>query len=119
MDLLTATLEVPAAAAASGKRVEALTLLRNSIVQIGIGIGLLILGLLLGRASVRRALPPMVDEEPAIRPLEAPSFGKPRVAALLLLALTATAPAAAQQALVTGEAPRRLQDGAIFVPKPS
>ena len=119
MDLLTATLEVPAAAAASGKRVEALTLLRNSIVQIGIGIGLLIVGLLLGRASVRRALPPMVDEEPAIRPLEAPSFGKPRVAALLLLALTATAPAAAQQALVTGEAPRRLQDGAIFVPKPS
>ena len=119
MDLLTATLEVPAPATASGTRVEALTLLRNSSVQIGIGIGLLVLGLLLGRASVRRALPPMVDEEPAIRPVDAPSSGKPRVAAWLFLALTAAAPAGAQQALVTGEAPRRLQDGAIFVPKPS
>jgi hypothetical protein len=61
----------------------------------------------------------MVDEEPAIRPVDAASSGKPRVAAWLFLALTAVAPAGAQQALVTGEAPRRLQDGAIFVPKPS
>jgi hypothetical protein len=119
MDLLTASLEVPAPAVASGTRVEALNLLRNSIVQIGIGVGLLALGLLLGRASVHRALPPMVDEEPAIRPVDAASSGKPRVAAWLFLALTAVAPAGAQQALVTGEAPRRLQDGAIFVPKPS
>ena len=119
MDLLTATLEVPAPAVASGTMVEALALLRNSVVQIGIGVGLLLLGLLLGRASVRRPLPPMVEDAPAIRPVEALTSGKRRAAALLLVAVTAAGPAGAQQALVTGEAPRRLQDGAIFVPKPS
>lgn len=119
MDLLTATLDVPAPAAASGATVEALALLRNSVVQLGIGVGLLVLGLLLGRASVRRPLPPMVEEAPTIRPVEALPSGKRRAAALLLVALTAAGPAGAQSALVTGEAPRRLQDGAIFVPKPS
>ncbi|MFL1461477.1 efflux RND transporter periplasmic adaptor subunit [Roseococcus sp. DSY-14] len=119
MDLLTATLDVSAPTAASGTMVEALDLLRNSVVQIGIGVGLLVLGLLLGRASVRRPLPPMVEEAPTIRPVEALPSGKRRAAALLLVAVTAAGPAAAQQVLVTGEAPRRLQDGAIFVPKPS
>jgi hypothetical protein len=119
MDLLTAALDVPAPAVASGTVVEALALLRNSVVQVGIGVGLLVLGLLLGRASVRRPLPPMVDEPPAIRPVEsAPAIAR-RAAAALLAVLLAASPASAQQALVTGEAPRRLQDGAIFVPKPS
>ncbi|MBP0463904.1 efflux RND transporter periplasmic adaptor subunit [Roseomonas sp. PWR1] len=119
MDLLTATLEVPAPPAASGTMVEALALLRNGAVQIGIGLGLLLLGLLLGRASVRRPLPPMVEETPAIRPVEALPADTRRAAAALFVALVAAGPAAGQQALVTGEAPRRLQDGAIFVPKPS
>jgi hypothetical protein len=118
MDLLTATLDVPAPAAPSGTVVEALALLRSSAVQLGIGVGLLLLGLLLGRASVRRPLPPMVEEAPAIRPLETRPAGARRAAAALLVMLAA-GPAAAQPALVTGEAPRRLQDGAIFVPKPS
>ncbi|WP_291296853.1 efflux RND transporter periplasmic adaptor subunit [Elioraea sp.] len=119
MDLLTATLDVPALPAASGNAITALALLRDSTVQIGIGVGLLVLGLLLGRASVRRLLPPMVEEARPNRQVEALPSGARRAAALLLAALTAAAPAVAQQALVTGEAPRRLQDGAIFVPKPS
>lgn len=119
MDLLTATLDVPAPPAVSGTMVDALALLRDSTVQVGIGIGLLVLGLLLGRASVRRPLPPMVEEAPSIRPVDALPASARRAAALLLVTLFAAGPAAAQQALVTGEAPRRLQDGAIFVPKPS
>lgn len=120
MDLLTATLDVPAPPAASGTMIEVLALLQNSVVQIGIGVGLLVLGLLLGRASVRRSLPPMVEEAPAIRPMEAlPAGTRLAAAAVLLAVLFAAGPASAQQALVTGEAPRRLQDGSIFVPKPS
>ncbi|MDP3415488.1 MAG: efflux RND transporter periplasmic adaptor subunit [Falsiroseomonas sp.] len=119
MDLLTATLDVPAPPAVSGTMVDALALLRNSTVQVGIGIGLLVLGLLLGRASVRRPLPPMIEEAPSIRPVGVLPAGARRAAALLLVSLLAAGPAGAQQALVTGEAPRRLQDGSIFVPKPS
>jgi hypothetical protein len=119
MDLLTATLEVPAPAAPAGTAVEILAFARDGAVQIGIGIGLLVLGLLLGRASVRRPLPPMVEEGPAIRPVATTAAATRRAAALLLAAFLAAGPASAQQALVTGEAPRRLQDGAIFVPKPS
>lgn len=119
MDLLTATLDVPALVAPTGTVVEALALLRNSGVQIGIGLGLLLIGLILGRASVRRPLPPMVEEAPAIRPEDTRPAETRRAAAALLVALVAAGPATAQQALVTGEAPRRLQDGAIFVPKPS
>lgn len=119
MDLLTATLVVTAPPAPSGTMVEALALLRNSAVQLCMGLGLLLLGLLLGRASVRRPLPPMVEEAPAIRPVEARSADARRAAAVLLVTLASAGPAPAQQALVTGEAPRRLQDGAIFVPKPS
>jgi membrane fusion protein, heavy metal efflux system len=119
MDLLTATLEVPAAAAGPARVVQILDLLRDGAVQIGIGTGLLLLGILLGRASVRRPLPPMVEEAPAVRPVAALPAGTRRAAALLVAAILTAHPAGAQQALVTGEAPRRLQDGAIFVPKPS
>lgn len=119
MDLLAATLQVPAPAAAPATMAGTLALLRDGIVQVGIGIGLLVLGLLLGRASVRRPLPPMVEEAPAIHPVDVRPAGTRRVAALLFATVVAAGPAGAQQALVTGEAPRRLQDGAIFVPKPS
>ena len=119
MDLLTATLLVPVPAAAASTRVEVLDLLRDSLVQIGIGIGLLVVGLLLGRASVRRPLPPAVEDASATHPAKTqPAIGR-RAAALLVASVLATAPASAQQSPVTGEAPRRLQDGAIFVPKPS
>lgn len=119
MDLLTATLGVPAPAAAPGTAVNALAVPRGNGVQIGIGAGLLLLGLALGRASVRRPLPPLVEETPPARPVEASPSDKARAAALLFVALGIAGPALAQQAPATGEAPRRLQDGAIFVPKPS
>ncbi len=119
MDLLTATLEVPAAAAAPGATAGVMALLRGGVVQIGIGVGLFVVGLLLGRASVRRRLPPMVEEAHAIRPVEVLRTGTHHAIAVLFVALVAAGPADAQQTLVTGDAPRRLQDGAIFVPKPS
>jgi hypothetical protein len=132
MDLLTATLDVPAPAATAGTAIALPDLLRDSAVQIGIGFGLLLLGLVLGRATVRRPLPPMVEEEaPAIRPVAAVAASTRRAAVLLLAGLVAAgtagtqagaqgiAQAIAQPALVTGETPRRLPDGAIFLPKPS
>ena len=78
-------------------------------------------GVLLGRASVRRPLPPMVEETPALRPVQTlrPVISRRAAGAAAGAALVAAAPRSAQQALVTGEAPRRLPDGAIFVPKPS
>jgi len=118
MDLLTARLEVPAPSVPSGPVVEFLAILRSGVVQLAIGAGLLVIGLLLGRASVRRPLPPMIDEGPTLTGAGAASQ-KLHAAALVILMLATAVPAGAQQALVTGEAPRRLQDGAIFVPKPS
>lgn len=119
MDLLTATLEVPAPTPAPGTMVEVRSLLRSGGVQVAIGVGILVLGLLLGRASIRRSLPPMVEEAPAVRPLEALRTGAQHGIAVLFVALMAAGPADAQQAMVTGEAPSRLPDGTIFVPKPS
>lgn len=118
MDLLSATLEIPAPArAAASGGAAMMELLRAGPVQLGIGVGLLAFGLLLGRASVRRPLPAMVED--ALEPVEAPVALPRRVAALALGALLFTPGAWAQQALVTGESPRRLEDGAIFVPKAS
>jgi cobalt-zinc-cadmium efflux system membrane fusion protein len=126
MDLLTATVEVPAAAVAVGGAADLLALLRELPVQLGIGAGLLLLGVLVGRGSVRRPLPPMV-EEPAGAPVPISTAHRApvprRVAALGLLAVIAAAPAFANPvgpgAAVPSEAPRRLDDGAIFVPKGS
>ena len=131
MDLLTATLEVPQPAAPPGAAVSLLALLRDGTVQIAIGAGLLLLGLLLGRGSVRRPLPPMVEESPAAAPAQVASLPKPlagRRAATLGMAFalaTAAVPAWADMhgtvpgAIVPSEAPRRLDDGTIFVPKAS
>ncbi len=118
MDLLSGTLEIPAPArvAASGGAAM-LELLRAGPIQLGIGVGLLAFGLLLGRASVRRPLPAMVEDAP--QPVEAPVALPRRVAALALGALLFAPGAWAQQALVTGESPRRPEDGGIFVPKAS
>ncbi len=120
MDLLTATLEVPPAPAiAGGAAAELLALLRELPLQLGIGAGLLLLGVLLGRGSVRRPLPPMIEEPPALMP--AKTDLPRRVAGLALLAMLPAATALAQvtPASLPGEAPRRLDDGAIFVPKAS
>jgi hypothetical protein len=129
MDLLTATLEVPPTPAAAGTSPGMLALLRELPVQLGIGAGLLVLGILLGRGSVRRPLPPMVEEAPA-QPAPVPAAQKPavarRVAALGIAAAIISAPAladvvgaAAPGSTAPSEAPRRLDDGAIFVPKAS
>ncbi|MCW8088278.1 efflux RND transporter periplasmic adaptor subunit [Sabulicella glaciei] len=126
MDLLTATLQVPDVPAAAGPAIELLGFLRELPVQLGIGAGLLLLGVLVGRGSVRRPLPPLIEEAPA-QPEPIPATQKPavprRVAALSLIAAIASAPALASPAVpgtaVPSEASRRLDDGAIFVPKAS
>lgn len=131
MDLLTASLDVPQPAAAPAAGAGVLVLLRDGTVQIAIGAGLLLLGLAIGRGSVRRPLPPMVEEGPVIEPAPVATLPKPavprRAAALgVAFALAAgAAPAWADMhgtvpgAIVPSEAPRRLDDGAIFVPKAS
>ncbi|MBY0337771.1 MAG: efflux RND transporter periplasmic adaptor subunit [Acetobacteraceae bacterium] len=135
MDLLDTTLEVPQPPAAHAAGGAVLDLLRNGAVQAAAGLALLVLGVLLGRASVRRPLPPMVEDgeaegrAPAADPAPAAAV-KPaprRVAAALLLA-AALLPAAARAhpghdaapgSTGVFDAPRRLDDGAIFVPKAS
>ncbi|MFX9555911.1 hypothetical protein ABTO16_18820, partial [Acinetobacter baumannii] len=62
MDLLTATLQVPEPPAVAGMAAGTMALLRETSTQIAVGALLLVLGLLLGRASVRRPLPPVVEE---------------------------------------------------------
>lgn len=130
MDLLTASLEVPAAAVAQTASASALAFLRDTATQAVIGVLLLIAGVLLGRGTVRRPLPSMVDEAPlAVVPrVAANAPAKPvlarRAAALgLLLGCITAAPTLAQPAApgstATAEAPRRLDDGAIFLPKAS
>ncbi len=130
MDLLTATLEVPAPVVVPSAGASALAFLRDSVSLVVLGVLLLLAGLLLGRGSVRRALPAMVEEaEPALATMEKPptKLVKPvlasRTAALGVLACLAAAPVLAQSAApgstATAEAPRRLDDGAIFLPKAS
>jgi cobalt-zinc-cadmium efflux system membrane fusion protein len=133
MDLLTATLEVPAAPAMQGAGAGAFAFLRDSATLVALGLVLLMAGVLLGRGSVRRPLPPMVEEGESVAPHAASAPIPPRVAtkpvlagrtaALGLLACFLAATAAAQPAApgstATAEAPRRLDDGAIFMPKAS
>jgi hypothetical protein len=110
MDLLAATLEIPAPPAAPTAAHGWRALLDGGATQGGIALALLVVGALLGRATVRRPLPPMV-EEPSGPPVTRAGLA----VAIALLAGTADA----QQFPFVGEAPRRMQDGAIFVPKPS
>jgi membrane fusion protein, heavy metal efflux system len=132
MDLLTATLEVPAAPVALTAGASALAFLRDSGSLVVLGVLLLLTGVLVGRGSVRRALPPMVEEAPTpvaavATPPASAKLAKPvlasRTAAFALMACLAAAPALAQTAApgstATAEAPRRLDDGAIFMPKAS
>lgn len=129
MDLLTATLNVPEVAVVPGAAAGAMAFLREGATQLALGALLLVVGLLVGRGSVRRPLPVMIEEDaPAATPVPAPA-AKPairRVAALGLLAAMMAGPALADVShspapgsISTAEAPRRLEDGAIFVPKGS
>ena len=130
MDLLTARLEVPEVVAAHGAAASALAFLRSTATQLALGGLLLMVGVLLGRGSVRRPLPPMVEEETAPAPVAAKPVAAElparRVAALSLGLALLAAPAwadpgqgSAPGSTSTFEAPRRLEDGAIFMPKGS
>jgi len=110
MDLLAATLEIPGPPAAPAAPHGWRALLHGGVAQGGIAIALLLAGVLIGRATVRRPLPPMVEEQPA-----SPAARAGLVVAFVLCAGTVEA----QQFPFSGEAPRRMPDGAIFVPKPS
>jgi hypothetical protein len=129
-DLLAGSFDVPASPEEAAVRhgwLDALT--EAPLLWLG-GAGLFLAGLLLGRASRPRPLPPMAEEEdpaPAIPAVAAPraGAGEPtpirRVAAptaAVLLALLAATPILAQPAPAP-EPPRRLPDGAVFVPKPT
>ncbi|WP_376094021.1 efflux RND transporter periplasmic adaptor subunit [Roseomonas sp. CCTCC AB2023176] len=129
-DLLTGAFDVPAPPGEGATAHGWLDALKEApVLWIG-GAGLFLAGLVVGRASRARPLPPMVEEDPpavaapvraapapvAVQAADAPAPRKAApVAALLLTALFA-APAFAQTA---PEPPRRLPDGAVFMPKAS
>ncbi|MBC7433264.1 MAG: efflux RND transporter periplasmic adaptor subunit [Rubritepida sp.] len=129
MDLLTASLDVPAAPVVPGAAASTLAFLRGWAIQLALGALLLVIGLLIGRGSVRRPLPAMVEEEVPAPAVALPPLTKApvrRVAALGLLgaivaghALADVGHGPAPGSTSTAEAPRRLEDGAIFVPKGS
>lgn len=120
MDLLTGHLDIPEPVNAAAERHGWMDALREAPLLLAGGLGLLMLGLVIGRLSAPRPLPAMVEPELATAPPEpavarVPSAAKVAapVAALLLLAL----PAMAQTTVA--EPPRRMDDGTVFMPKPS
>ncbi|MCB4821256.1 efflux RND transporter periplasmic adaptor subunit [Roseicella aerolata] len=121
MDLLAGTLAVPEPTAPAAAPHGLLETVREQPVLLGIGAGLLALGALLGRLAAPRPLPPMAEPEPA--PARAPGAGEApplRRAAGPLRCLALLVLLAPGLALAQGmEAPRRLPDGSVFVPKPS
>ncbi|MBR0672459.1 efflux RND transporter periplasmic adaptor subunit [Neoroseomonas soli] len=128
MDLLPATLEIPAAAAALTAAPAAQDLLSTALREPymwAAGLLLLLLGMAIGRAAAPRPLPPLVVVEPpaaGTRPHALPS-GAPiaeRVAAapaVLALAAILLVPVISRAQPL--DAPRRQPDGSIFMPKPS
>lgn len=116
MDLLTGTLEIPPPASTTQEVHGWLDALREAPLLLAGGLGLLVLGLLLGRLSAPRALPPMVEPETTL-PIEAAKPVRITAPVAALLAFLAAAPALAQ--VPVAEPPRRLDDGTVFLPKPS
>ncbi|TCZ61165.1 efflux RND transporter periplasmic adaptor subunit [Roseicella aquatilis] len=128
-DLLAGSFEVPAPPEEGAVRhgwLDALT--EAPLLWVG-GVGLFVAGLLLGYVARPRTLPPMVETDPIPAPSAAipprVGAGEPtpirRVAAptaVALLTLLAVSPAWSQPAPAP-EPPRRLPDGAVFVPKPT
>lgn len=120
MDLLAGLLDVPEPAVATPPAHGWLDALKEAPLLLLGGLGLLLAGVVLGRLSAPRPLPPMVEEETLALPepvvIQAvPRRRVPATVAAMLLALAAT-PALAQPA---PEPPRRLPDGAVFAPKPT
>ena len=119
MDLLTGHLDIPEPVNAAAERHGWMEALREAPMLLAGGLGLLVLGLVIGRLSAPRPLPAMVEPELAIAPPEAAVArvtSPAKVAAsvaMLLLAL----PAMAQTTVA--EPPRRMDDGTVFMPKPS
>ncbi len=108
-DLLAGTLTVPPPTPAHSEAVGLVDAVRQHPLLLGLGAALLALGAGLGRLAAPRPLPPMVAEAPAKRRVLEP------LAALALL----LAPGLALAAPERTETPRRLADGAVFMPKPS
>jgi len=146
-DLLIGTLDLASAAtAAEAAHVSAVGELLRSPVLWVIGLGLLLVGLALGRALTPRALRADVTDRKAAAPVAQPAPHtspqlKRRAGAAVLLLLSAAAaipgtarahgdedhnhgpaerPAAsATSPAIAAESPRRLTDGSLFVPKPT
>ncbi|MEO3472531.1 hypothetical protein AAFN86_11735 [Roseomonas sp. CAU 1739] len=121
MDLLPATLEVPAPVTAGGNA-SAATDWRELMQQPlawAAGLLLLLLGVTIGRFAAPRLLPPhaapipLPTSDDIVRPLR-PERAVARSTALALLLLL---PALAQAQPI--DAPRRQPDGSVFVPKPT
>jgi len=123
-DLLTGAFDVPAPPQEGDVQHGWLDALKEApVLWLGVT-GVFLAGLLIGRASRARPMPPMVEEDvaaqnPADVQMSKPAPRRvvsPTVGALLLLA--SMGPGLAQPAPVA-EPPRRLPDGAVFVPKPT
>ncbi len=107
IDLLAGTLTVPPPVVTRSEAGSLVDALRQHPRLLGLGAALLALGAGLGRLAAPRPLPPMVAEAPAKR------------RALVALALLLLPNILPSLALAAPEAPRRLPDGAVFMPKPS
>jgi membrane fusion protein, heavy metal efflux system len=144
-DLLIGTLDLPSAATgAEVAPVSAIGVLLQSPVLWAIGLGLLLAGLVLGRALAPRVQPAEVtDRDAAVRTALPSAEENPKLkrrvgaAALLLLSTSAAVsgtarahgdedhgaagqpPAMAASPAVAADSPRRLADGSLFVPKPT
>lgn len=128
MDLLTGHVDVPDPAAVVTETHGWLDALREAPLLLAGGLGLLVLGLLIGRLLAPRALPPMVeaDVSPAVAltPVHSLAAAKPSrvsvpAAALLLAALAGSSWGPALAQTTVAEPPRRMDDGTVFMPKPS
>lgn len=122
MDLLTGHVDIPDTASVVAEHHTWLEALREAPWLLAGGLGLLILGLLLGRLSAPRALPPMVEEDAAPAtptPANKPARVAVPVALLLLSALPVLAQSPALAQPNVAEPPRRMDDGTVFMPKPS
>lgn len=116
MDLLTGHLDIPEPASAAAEQHTWLDALREAPVLLAAGLGLLVVGLLIGRLSAPRPLPAMIEADlaPALPVPEAKAI---RVAASVAVALVMSFPVMAQTTVA--EPPRRNDDGTVFMPKPS
>lgn len=125
IDLLPVSIEVPATAlaAASGPGTrQILVTAAGEPIAWAAALGLLLIGMLIGRAAAPRPLPPMVvhasedDPRPAAKPAAVqPAPTHARAAAAALMIAMAALPAVAQPM----DAPRRQPDGSVFLPKPT